>query len=570
MAQEAPQDSAGPSSPPPALPEGWLAQWEGLSRKWYYVQRATGKSQWEIPTEPVILTPSTTPTSSETGPTRAPGSRPQTNSPQAAAGLAAGGSVNGTERAGISSFFGSQGNPQHGGFSQMAAGMLNRLPNQLFHAKSNEYTQHTQQSHPGGAYGAASSGHGLMGVLSQYQNGHQQNSFGYSSSGQLGTYTGSTPQYQPAGQQAVGQAPVAQAHSVSGLNGSSPQPVAGFAGNYAVNHSGSLSSQFALSASSSQHYPVQPMMPSGLNQYQASATTTLSGMGSSQVSVPSVTQPQWQLGPQPTVPLSTKPSMTQASPNPGGSQYNQLSPAYPLQQPNQSFTSAYPATQTVNAYGHAGVSQPFSAQPLDPFGKSSHTIQGSLQSFSGVQGPPGLVNQHGQLHTSNAYSQYPSYQAGQQSSLFTSNSSSMSTPPATASGFANTSPLGAVPFGTSYPGTQSSILSTQHSNTSLSSHFGSTTQQLNDSGAVAELPDSQVGASHYTHPTQNQVSQAAVPAQGSFQQQQQSLYPFGTVNELAGSEAHRPELTDPQFVSGPWTSSYPQQSRYGQYGGAFR
>lgn len=62
-----------------------LPQWEGVQRQWYYVQRATGKSQWEIPTEPVVLTPSTTPTSIGTGPTKAPPSRPSTNSPQATA-----------------------------------------------------------------------------------------------------------------------------------------------------------------------------------------------------------------------------------------------------------------------------------------------------------------------------------------------------------------------------------------------------------------------------------------------------------------------------------------------------
>ncbi|KAJ5989196.1 hypothetical protein N7481_004406 [Penicillium waksmanii] len=81
MPQEAPADTAGPSSPPPQLPDGWLAQWEGVQRKWYFVQRATGKSQWEVPTEPVVLTPSTTPTSIGTGPTYPP-SRPSTNSPQ--------------------------------------------------------------------------------------------------------------------------------------------------------------------------------------------------------------------------------------------------------------------------------------------------------------------------------------------------------------------------------------------------------------------------------------------------------------------------------------------------------
>lgn len=58
-----------------------LPQWEGVQRQWYYVQRATGKSQWDIPTEPVVLTPSTTPTSIGTGPSQASPSRPSTNSP---------------------------------------------------------------------------------------------------------------------------------------------------------------------------------------------------------------------------------------------------------------------------------------------------------------------------------------------------------------------------------------------------------------------------------------------------------------------------------------------------------
>lgn len=48
-----------------------LPQWEGVRRQWYYVQRTTGKSQWEIPTEPIHLTPSTTP-SIGGGPSQAP------------------------------------------------------------------------------------------------------------------------------------------------------------------------------------------------------------------------------------------------------------------------------------------------------------------------------------------------------------------------------------------------------------------------------------------------------------------------------------------------------------------
>lgn len=43
----------GPSFAPPQLPAGWIAQWDSASRKYYYVQLATGVSQWEVPTEAV-------------------------------------------------------------------------------------------------------------------------------------------------------------------------------------------------------------------------------------------------------------------------------------------------------------------------------------------------------------------------------------------------------------------------------------------------------------------------------------------------------------------------------------
>lgn len=53
----------GPSYAPPSLPEGWIAQWEGTSRKYYFVQLSTGASQWETPTHPAPTgpTPQATP-----------------------------------------------------------------------------------------------------------------------------------------------------------------------------------------------------------------------------------------------------------------------------------------------------------------------------------------------------------------------------------------------------------------------------------------------------------------------------------------------------------------------------
>src|SRR5262245_25205845 len=41
----------GPTYAPPQLPPGWIAQWDGASKKYYYVQLSTGASQWETPTD---------------------------------------------------------------------------------------------------------------------------------------------------------------------------------------------------------------------------------------------------------------------------------------------------------------------------------------------------------------------------------------------------------------------------------------------------------------------------------------------------------------------------------------
>lgn len=53
----------GPSFAPPSLPEGWIAQWDGMGRKYYFVQLSTGTSQWDTPTQaaPTGPTPQATP-----------------------------------------------------------------------------------------------------------------------------------------------------------------------------------------------------------------------------------------------------------------------------------------------------------------------------------------------------------------------------------------------------------------------------------------------------------------------------------------------------------------------------
>lgn len=54
---EKPQHPPRPSRPPPpALPEGWVAIWDEEYSRYYYANKVTKTTQWEVPT-----TPATTP-----------------------------------------------------------------------------------------------------------------------------------------------------------------------------------------------------------------------------------------------------------------------------------------------------------------------------------------------------------------------------------------------------------------------------------------------------------------------------------------------------------------------------
>lgn len=41
--------SSQPASSPPAVPDGWLPKFDERYKTWYYVDKSTGKSQWEHP-----------------------------------------------------------------------------------------------------------------------------------------------------------------------------------------------------------------------------------------------------------------------------------------------------------------------------------------------------------------------------------------------------------------------------------------------------------------------------------------------------------------------------------------
>ncbi|CAI7637773.1 unnamed protein product [Penicillium crustosum] len=38
-----------PPGPPPPLPQGWVQEWEPSARRAFYIEQATGRSQWEAP-----------------------------------------------------------------------------------------------------------------------------------------------------------------------------------------------------------------------------------------------------------------------------------------------------------------------------------------------------------------------------------------------------------------------------------------------------------------------------------------------------------------------------------------
>ncbi|KAL4789370.1 hypothetical protein BDV19DRAFT_395104 [Aspergillus venezuelensis] len=46
-----------PGPPPPSVPEGWTTQFDDNYKQWFYINLATGRSQWEPPQQTPALTP---------------------------------------------------------------------------------------------------------------------------------------------------------------------------------------------------------------------------------------------------------------------------------------------------------------------------------------------------------------------------------------------------------------------------------------------------------------------------------------------------------------------------------
>lgn len=313
---------------------------------------------------------------------------------------------------------------------------------------------------------------------------------------------------------------------------------------------------------SQHHYPTQPTMTPQFSPVSPASQHSWQGQQQSQQpppaypppyqvsemqgsidghqSVSPVGQPQWQLGPQPAIPHATKPTVNHpqqqepSHPAPNASQPQFHNPAVAQQQHPQL------PNQLPNQF------------PGNPY-QQGHPIYEAPGDVQQVGRPPSQTHPDPQQQQQMAAGMY--YQNPQHGSQHgTPFSGGIPPPSAVPSNFANNSSMTSL-NAASNMNPQQGNLSHHPSMTSLSSSNHPSTNNRPANSFIAELPDNQVGISQ-TIPNQHPVTNQPPPN--------------GMVTELPGSEPIRHTPTDPQFVSGPWTSpppggganQYPTQNRY--------
>lgn len=228
---------AGPTDPNlPKLPAGWIAQWDGSSRKYYYVQISTGHSQWDIPADPApsAVSPAGTPAQAS-GPYDKPqegqhgmeegegmrGVDGQTgersgglsgmaiNMLTGQGGKHSGGQGQQSGLGGLAASFLGGGGQSHGGGGHGQSGgggLVGQLAGSLLNS-GKPSSQHSGGPGGGGSHGQGGLGGLLGGVLGGSHGGSHSkpNDYGYSHGGgsaSSSTYTGQAPPtaYQPSNQ----------------------------------------------------------------------------------------------------------------------------------------------------------------------------------------------------------------------------------------------------------------------------------------------------------------------------------------------------------------------------------
>jgi hypothetical protein len=405
---------------------------------------------------------------------------------------------------------------------------------------------------------------------------------------------------------------VSQAQSITSLPGN-PQQGLGLPPQYAVDAQGVLSSQFMQTPAQSQHYAVPPL---AADLYPSTSTSTLTGS-----TLPSSSQPVWQVGSQVSLAQTTKPETP--LPDVGVSSAHQLSqtqfnqhalsdysqqqhsqqqqqqqqhnPGLPL--PNVSSSpSQYPLAPALDSFGHPTVGQAVESVTLP--GLSAPGVPLTAQA-----GQLDLITQQAQHAAQGPFmqnSQYQSYLAGLPAQGASPFNPTTSTVPMTSgstvfNGLQSTGTLPYVPEGTPTVQQQNSHFF-QQSNPVLGGQFGShpqpssTPNHFSPPSFLVELPDNQADPGKLQRISTEPISelsgntvQLATLASTSQQQQQQQQQlsqlpplPYSNASQWQVSnpqEQQRPAVSGPQFVSGPWASSgigpsYPP-SRHG-YGGGGR
>ncbi|KAF2966529.1 hypothetical protein GQX73_g7076 [Xylaria multiplex] len=242
--------NAGPTFEPPHLPPGWIAQWDGSSKKYYYVQLSTGVSQWEIPTN---AAPGATPAQSNEHPYGVPGPREVITHPDGTQTLkhpdgrmepilppessrgfdgptGDRGFGNIAANALLSQFSGASGKPHSGsdhgsGGARKSGWSTYRKPCLFSSGGKPEQTQNYhggqhQQSHSSSGLAGQVVG-GVTGMFGGHHGKQSGQDYGYSNSGQSGSYSGQAPptSYQPPnGSTASYSSPSSNQHSTPSYN----------------------------------------------------------------------------------------------------------------------------------------------------------------------------------------------------------------------------------------------------------------------------------------------------------------------------------------------------------------
>jgi hypothetical protein len=382
--------------------------------------------------------------------------------------------------------------------------------------------------------------------LTVIQGGH--NPYGYASTNQSSNYAGNSPQYHPQGQGISQPGESSQhpdvSHGQFGYGSSSGYP------QYHTANQPTPSNQF------SQMNPVpQPWQSqTSFTHNNPPAYQPPIAHGNNGNTMPP--QPEWQPAAHPTIPHSTKPNSNNPLAIPNQAQpHSNYQPPYHQQAPQQ-----HQSQPVQNAYSHNQMAHDFPQYPQNPHGAQGTAV------------PPYLPQ------TTNNFEQnmqYASHQGASNPPPYNQNGGMIPGPSVATSNLQNSIPMTPSSMDLSATGSQQGGLSHHSNSATPSSHYPGNNMPNNlpthNPTFAVELPDNQINVTRppinmQNHPPTGQnhgqpFSQSGVP--------QQPPQPLS--NPMAEPIRYTP--TDPQFVSGPWTSPpstsnnhYPP-NRYNNNGG---